>query len=260
LRSPPDDGVARRRLILVAAALVLLAAAALALYHLSRARCFVPGGEVVCRVETTAPLVALTFDDGPSEAGVTAVLPVLERHGATATFFLVGRGIEARPDLAARLKAAGHEIANHSYSHKRMIGRPSGWYDREIARTEALLAEAGGSAGLFRPPYGKKLFGLPAAVSDAGLTIVTWDVEEPQAADPAAYAESIVAQARPGSIILMHPMYGANGTARAALPLVLEGLARKGLRPVSVGELLAGAQSAEVEAGSANRLRSRSNR
>lgn len=229
----------RRALILAAALLLLIAGAAFSLYELSRARCFVPGGEVTCRVETAARLVALTFDDGPTQVGLDAVLPALESRGATATFFLIGGEIEQRPALAARLRAAGHETANHSYSHARMVGRPARWYDREIARTEALLAGAGGSAGLFRPPYGKKLFGLPQATSRAGLRMVTWDVEEPQTSDPAAYAREIVEQARPGSIILMHPMYGGNATARAALPLVLDGLERRGLRAVSVGALLA---------------------
>ena len=229
----------RRTLVLAGALALLAAGAGFGLYELSRARCFVLGGEVTCRVETTAPLVALTFDDGPTQAGLDAVLPVLQSRGATATFFLIGGEVEGRPDLAARLKAAGHEIANHSYSHRRMVGRPAGWYDQEIARTEALLADAGGSARLFRPPYGKKLFGLPRTTSRAGLRMVTWDVEEPQTSDPAAYARDIVEQARPGSIILMHPMYGANATAREALPLVLDGLSEKGLRAVSVGELLA---------------------
>jgi len=186
--------------------------------------------------------VALTFDDGPTELGVNAVLPALERHGATATFFLVGRQIEERPRLAARVKAAGHELANHSYSHRQMLARPASWYDEEIARTEAALASAGGGSGLFRPPYGKKLWGLPRAVERAGLTMVMIDVEEPTTNDPAEYARQMVAEARPGSILLLHAMFGANQTARDALPLVLDGLKAKGLRPVSVGELIASAE------------------
>jgi peptidoglycan/xylan/chitin deacetylase (PgdA/CDA1 family) len=225
-----------------AAALLLAAVAAAALWQVSRARCFVLVGDITCRVETRAALVALTFDDGPTDLGVDAVLPVLERHDATATFFLVGKQVEERPHLAARLRAAGHEIANHSFTHQRMIGRPGDWYDDEIARTEALLARAGGSAGLFRPPYGKKLVGLPRATSRAGLRMVMIDVEEPTTTDPAEYAREVVAGARPGSILLLHAMYRANRTARDALPLILEGLRAKGLRAVSVGELIARAE------------------
>lgn len=212
---------------------------AVAVWQVSRARCFVLAGDVTCRVETIQPLVALTFDDGPTDLGVDAVLPILERHGARATFFLVGEAVDRRPHLAARIKAAGHELANHSYTHRQMLARPASWYDSEIARTEAALARAGGGSGLFRPPYGKKLWGLPQATRRAGLTMVMIDVEEPTTTDPAEYARQVVADARPGSILLLHAMYGANQTARDALPLVLEGLRAKGLQPVSVGELIA---------------------
>jgi peptidoglycan/xylan/chitin deacetylase (PgdA/CDA1 family) len=233
-----------RRIIVgaVGALFVALGLAATA-WQVSRASCIVLGGDVTCRVETRAPLVALTFDDGPTELGVDAVLPVLQRHGATATFFLIGEQVERRPDLARRIAGAGHEIANHSWSHRQMVGRLSGWYDRELARTQAALANAGGGSNrLFRPPYGKKLLGLPRAVSRAGLTMVTWDFEEPDATDAAAYAREVVRQARPGSIIIMHPMYRSNGAAREALPLILEGLEAKGLRAVSASQLMASAQ------------------
>jgi len=212
-----------------------------ATWQVSRARCFALGGEVTCRVETQAPLVALTFDDGPTELGVDAVLPILERHGATATFFLVGDQVERRPDLARRLRAAGHEIASHGFTHQRMIGRSAGWYAGQLDRTEAALAGAGGSSRLFRPPYGKKLVGLPRAVERAGLRMVTWDVEEPATSDPAEYARQVVSQARPGSIIIMHPMFRGNATAREALPLILQGLQAKGLTAVSAGALIASA-------------------
>lgn len=233
-----------KRRIVMSAALALVAAFGLAVatWQVSRARCFVLGGDITCRVGTKAPMVALTFDDGPTELGVNAILPILQRHGATATFFLIGKQVAARPDLAVRLKAAGHELANHSYTHSRMIGRPAGWYDDEIARTEAALARAGGGSGLFRPPYGKKLWGLPQAVERAGLTMVMIDVEEPATTDPAEYARRVVADARPGSILLLHAMYGPNQTARDALPMILDGLKARGLKPVSVGELISSAE------------------
>lgn len=226
--------------VLVAAALV-----ALALWHASRARCFVLVGDVTCRVETRERIVALSFDDGPTPEGLAAVLPVLRTHDAKATFFLIGGDMEKRPGLARTILAAGHEIGNHSYSHRRMMGLFPGDYRAELARTNALLRREGGSGPLlFRPPYGKKLTGLPLAVHAQGMRMVTWDVEEPagQVTDPQAYAHHILSGVRPGSIILMHPMYRGNATARAALPLVLEGLRRDGYRVVGVSELLAHAR------------------
>jgi peptidoglycan/xylan/chitin deacetylase (PgdA/CDA1 family) len=218
------------------------------LFQISKARCFALLGPLVCRVETDMPEVALTFDDGPTQVGLDAVLPVLKAHGVRATFFLIGQEIEKRPDLARRIVEAGHEVGNHSYSHTRMLLRSQDFYEGELQRTEDLLDVArdfGPPGTLFRPPYGKKLPGLALAAQGEGLTMVTWDVEEPVTADPAEYARQIVAEAKPGSIILMHPMYGANGTARAALPLVLQGLQAKGLRPVSVGQLIAGGRESQ---------------
>jgi peptidoglycan/xylan/chitin deacetylase (PgdA/CDA1 family) len=127
------------------------------------------------------------------------------------------------------------------------LGRSGRFYDAELERTQALLHAAGGASRLFRPPYGKKLVGLPLAAGRHGLTIVTWDVEDPTTADPEAFARKVVAQARPGSIILLHAMYPANDTARAALPRILEGLEAKGLGVVSVGALMA---SADAQVGS----------
>lgn len=238
--TPPSTPRQSSRIWLAVAGLAVasLVGVGWGLWQVSRARCFALTAPVVCRVETDAPLVALTFDDGPTPDGLAAILPALQAHGAHATFFLIGREAAARPELVKRLLAAGHEVGDHSYTHPRMVGRPTGVYEREIGDTEAVLRRAGAASGLFRPPYGKKLFGLPLAARRHGLTIVMWDVEDPATTDPRAYADQVVAQARPGSIILVHAMYGANATARAALPMILDGLAAKGLKPVSVGELM----------------------
>jgi peptidoglycan/xylan/chitin deacetylase (PgdA/CDA1 family) len=224
-----------------AVALGLAAAGAYGLYAASRGRCFVLTGHTLCRVETAAAMVALTFDDGPTEEGLNAILPELERHRAHATFFLIGADAEKHPEMVRALLAAGQEVGNHSWSHLRMVGRSAAFYDAELARTNAALRAAGAEPTLFRPPYGKKLFGLPLAVERAGMTMVTWDVEDPTTRDPQAFARQVVAQARPGSIILVHAMYANNRTGRAALPMILDGLAAKGLRVVSVGELRAAA-------------------
>lgn len=210
------------------------------LFKISEARCFTLAGDPVCRVEGTGPMVALSFDDGPTRTGLDYVKPVLDRYGVKATFFLIGRDIEREPEAARELSEAGHELANHSYSHTRMVARSRAFYDGEIARTDAILRRAGAPAPrFFRPPYGKKLIGLPLAVERAGYRMVMWDVEEDWGVDdPRAYADHILRRARPGSIIIMHVMYRPNETARRALPLVIEGLQARGLRIVPVGELV----------------------
>src|SRR4051812_25908233 len=114
----------------LALAIGLLAAltAALSLYEISRARCFSLTGQAICRVATAAPMVALSFDDGPTSLGVEAILPELARHDAHATFFLIGAEAAKRPDLVRRLVAAGQEVGDHSFTHVRMIGHASRFY------------------------------------------------------------------------------------------------------------------------------------
>lgn len=230
---------------LIAVALVSLASL-YGLYRLINARCFALTGPAICRVQTEQPLVALTLDDGPTEQGVAAVLPVLDAYGARATFFMVGNEARVRPHLVAQVAAAGHEIGNHSMTHARLLLRPAAVYDAEIGGAQNALREAGGAAPVnFRPPYGDKLVGLPLAAKRAGLPVIMWDIADPETSDPAIYARQIVEAARPGSIILMHPMYPANETARQALPAMLEGLHAKGLRVVTVRELMAARSGGE---------------
>jgi peptidoglycan-N-acetylglucosamine deacetylase len=230
----------RRRLGLWSLAILSALAIALALYQVSKARCFALTGDLVCRVETERRLIALSFDDGPTEHGVDWVLPILSRHQARATFFLIGAEVEARPALVRRLLAQGHEVGNHSFSHDRMVARLPGFSDEEIARTDSALRRAGVPVPvLFRPPYGRKLIGLPRAVERNGYRMIMWDVEDPtHATTPQDYAEAVLSEVRPGSIILMHVMYRANRLAREALPLIVHGLRARGYRIVTVGELL----------------------
>jgi peptidoglycan/xylan/chitin deacetylase (PgdA/CDA1 family) len=233
---------------------ILILAILGALWAVSNARCFALVGDVVCRVETDRPLVALTFDDGPTEAGVAAALDALRAGGARATFFLIGREVAERPHLVRRIIADGHEVANHSLTHHIMVGRSAAFYDREIAETHRRLIAAGAPAPtLFRPPYGKKLWGLRAAARRQGYRMVMIDVEEPETKDPRAYADQLVREAKPGSILLIHLMYRANRTAREAVPLVIRGLRARGFEIVPVGELLAAAGPAGLPAAAGER-------
>ena len=225
-----------------AAAAAMLAFAMLltsfAINRISQTRCYALTGEVVCRVETTAPLVALTFDDGPTAKGLDAVLPLLRRYQAKGTFFMIGK--LAEPRLVARVVGEGHEIGNHSFHHKRMTFRSSDYYDAEIATTDAALQRGGApKPALFRPPFGKKLTGLPQAVARSGKQLVMWDSGDPPDRDPQLYARKVLQQVRPGSIILIHPMYAGNATVRVALPLILAELSQRGYRMVTVSQLLA---------------------
>lgn len=229
----------RLRTAMIALA-ILLAPSAAAVWQLSKARCLQIVGAVTCRVETKAKLVALTFDDGPTPEGVDAVLAELGPRGIHATFFLIGNRMDKFPGEAERLVAAGHELGNHTYSHQRNLVRSQDFYAAEIAKTRALMERAGSDTKLFRPPFGKRLIGLPLEVERAGYRTIMWDVEDrPEKFKQAsAFAQDILARVRPGSIILIHPMYRHNQVARDALPIVLDGLQAQGYEIVTVSELL----------------------
>ena len=233
--------VARASPIIVAVLLIAVAGA-VGLLKVSKAECFSLTGHAICRVETDKPLVALTFDDGPTQQGLDAVLPLLRRYHAKGTFFLIGKTVE--PQLVQRIVAEGHEIGNHSFNHKRMIFHTSAFYDDEIRRTDdALMAADAPRPTLFRPPFGKKLIGLPHAVERSGKQMIMWDSGDPPDRDPKIYARKVLEKVRPGSIILIHPMHSTNATERAALPLILEGLAKRGLRSLTVSDLIAAGAS-----------------
>lgn len=229
----------RRRWWIPGILLILVAVVVLGGFLTSRARCWQWVGTPVCRVETSEKIVALTFDDGPTAEGVDYFLQTLTSEGTKATFFLTGAGLAANPGQARRLVAAGYQIANHSYRHERMWGLFPDAYERDIRDTDALLRREGGDAALlFRPPYGKKLTGLPIALARTGHRTIMWDIEDPETSDPKAFSDQVLEQVRPGSIILIHAMYRRRDTARRALPLILTGLKDRGYRAVTMSELL----------------------
>jgi peptidoglycan-N-acetylglucosamine deacetylase len=234
----------RRRLgVGLVAAIVLLVGGSYGIWQLSNARTFQLAGDLVPRVDTTEPVVALTFDDGPVPDRVDAVLAPLRAAKVKATFFVIGESLAQSPDAGRRLVADGHQLGNHSYTHQRMIFRSSAFYAQEIEDTDAQIRAAGFDGPIvFRPPFGKKLLGLPLYLASTGRTTVTWDVEMDPAADVTGTAEEMVAttlaEARPGSIILLHPWYDRRGEAIRAIGPIVAGLRERGYRFVTVAELL----------------------
>lgn len=209
-----------------------------------RAKTFQLMGGLVYRVETDEKAVALTFDDGPEPGPTAEILAILRQERARATFYLVGRDVERNLDAARAIVTAGHEVGNHSFTHQRMVFCTPGFVNSEVEETDAAIRRAGYAGPiLFRPPYGRKLFVLPYVLSRTGRRTVTWDVEAGEEARkqplPSRIAREILRKARPGSIILLHPMAAHRGPTRAALPLVIRGLHARGYRLATVSELLA---------------------
>ncbi|HEX2205538.1 MAG TPA: polysaccharide deacetylase family protein [Longimicrobium sp.] len=201
-------------------------------------------GELFRRGDTEERVVALTFDDGPTAAYADSVLGLLEREGVRATFFVIGQDLERAPEVGRRLAAAGHELGNHSYTHRVMAARPLREVRREVERTDRAIRATGYAGPIhFRSPYGKKLLVLPYYLAREGRTHVFWDLEpesDPEVeASAGAIARHVVDGARPGSVVLLHPWYGSRRRTREALPAIVRGLKARGFRFVTVSELMA---------------------
>lgn len=233
----------RKRLIITAAVLLCTAAVLYGLLQVSKSRSFQFFGDLVDRVDTTERVVALTFDDAPTGAA-PEVLDALARSDVKATFYALGSELERYPDLGRRIAAEGHELGNHTFSHRRMVGsnETPDFVRAELDRTDALIRTTGYNGPItFRPPYGKKLFGLPWELSRRGVTTVTWDVEPDtfHAGDAGGIERYTVERTRPGSIVLLYPFCANECRAdREALPRIIERLRADGYRFVTVRELL----------------------
>lgn len=203
-------------------------------------------GKCVHRVDTSIKVVALTFDDGPSEH-TEEILKVLRSHEVPATFFLLGQNAEQCPALVRQIYEGGHEIGNHSYSHQLFIFRSLAFMREEIEKTDQVIRETGYQGTIhFRAPYGKKLIGLPWILYKSQRPHILFDVIPEDWASPgvATIVNRILAQTKPGSIILCHDGNGDNmGQDRLqtvqAMPIVIEKLKAEGYRFVTISELLA---------------------
>lgn len=191
--------------------------------------------------------VALTFDDGPDPVMTPQVLDVLAEAGVHATFFVIGKSFADQPELAARIVREGHVVGNHSWQHARMQNFYfANWHTREIEQGRQAISAITGQLPprLYRPPVGLKSWALGRAVWRHGLTLVAWSLHshDTRLADPERIAARVLAKVRGGDIILMHDGHDRPGGERPycaeALRLILRGLQRKGLKCVTVPELL----------------------
>ncbi|WP_305783257.1 polysaccharide deacetylase family protein [Symbioplanes lichenis] len=196
-------------------------------------------------VETTEPVVAFTFDDGPGPRWTPMVLDTLAAAGVPATFFMVGRNLREHAGLV-RDRLAGHEVGNHSWSHDDLATRDLAGVTSELRRTHDVIGEVTGRAPtLLRPPYGHLGGSTLLAADSMGYDLVLWSQqmrERRYADDPAAQVRAIVDAARPGDIILAHDIGGDHRlVALRGLAAMIDGLRARGFRFATVSGLIAGA-------------------
>lgn len=211
------------------------------LFQLSKSRTFQFFGGLTSHIETSQKVVTLTFDDAPSPK-TQEILNVLREKQVKATFYEIGKRIEQYPEIAKAIVGAGMEVGNHSYSHERFLLKSQSFIDFEIQKTNLLIKETGYKGEVtFRPPNGKKLFGLPWYLHQHNIKTITWDIEPDTyvAGNADAITEYTLDHVQPGSIILLHPFCEKKCVAdREALPKIIDGLKKKGYTFVTINELI----------------------
>lgn len=231
--------------ISIAIALCLLFAG-ISLFQISKSRTFQFFGGLVSRVDTSEKFIALTFDDAPTEY-TQVVLDILKRENIKATFYIVGSALEQKPQVGKQITTDGHELGNHSYSHERFLLKSQDFIHEEIQKTNTLIIKTGYKGEItFRPPNGKKLIGLPWYLSKNKIKTIMWDVEPdtyiPSDADESQKTEFIISytigNAKPGSIILLHPFCKTCTSDRQAIPEIVRRLKAEGYTFVTISELL----------------------
>lgn len=153
--------------------------------------------------------LSLTYDDGPNDPHTLRLLEVLGKHDVRATFFLIGRYVQRRPEIVGEIVKAGHAIGNHTFTHPLLTFKSAADVRQELSECRAVLEDAIGSnliSNLFRPPFGGRRPAVLRIARELGLEPVMWNVTGYDwNAPPAAVIEEKVAkQIRGGNVILLH--------------------------------------------------------
>ena len=198
-------------------------------------------------IDREKPMIALSFDDGPS-GHTSRVLDTLERHGARATFFTVGKLLEDWRETVVRAAGLGCEIAGHSWDHKDLTSLSEERIKQQILDTSsAIEAITGVGTRIFRPPYGAVNSRVKKVSGEVDAAMIFWSVDprDWQVRDADAVYRAVMESVQDRDIIILHDTYGT--TADAAERLIPE-LIDQGYQLVTVSELMSYAHES-LEAG-----------
>jgi len=151
--------------------------------------------------------VALTYDDGPNDPHTLRLLEVLAKHHVRATFFMIGRYVRQRPDIAREVARAGHVIGNHTFSHPLLIFRSAEETRSQLESCRAALTDAiGEHSNLFRPPFGGRRPATLRTARELGMQTALWNVTGYDWSAPSAaeIEKKVSRQIRGGDVILLH--------------------------------------------------------
>lgn len=186
------------------------------------------------------PYVAMTFDDGPHPRNTPRLLDILRARNIKATFYVIGQNVDRYPGIVRRIVAEGHEIGNHTYTHRKLTALGDSAVRTEMQRTEdAIVRAAGVKPRTMRPPYGALAQRQRELIfSDFNYPTILWSIDprDWQRPGPSVVTSRIVGKVHNGAIILAHDLHAPTVDA---MPRTFDGLLSKGYQFVTVSQLLA---------------------
>lgn len=227
---------------MTAAAIWLVAAPGLWAAYTWGSYLFSPGG--IRRGRGSECRAALTFDDGPDPAHTPRVLDILASERVPATFFLIGRRAARAPELARRIVDEGHDLGNHTWSHRSLWLCGPRETEREIVQGHEAIAKAAGSAPrFFRAPWGMTNLAVFPVLRRLGTPCVFWTVqpEGRRPADPELQLRRVTERVKPGAILDLHDADGVPGAGARivqTLPDLIAAVRRAGYTLAGLRDLL----------------------
>ena len=197
------------------------------------------------QISTSEKVIAITFDDGPERNNTPRLLDMLKQRNIRATFFVVGNMVRSNPQLLRRMIAEGHEIGNHTVTHRTLSAMSDAGLRSELSRAhQQILAATGVPPRCMRPPGGairsaqKKLM-----LKEYGYPTILWscDPKDWQRPGVNVVAQRLIDGAHPGGILLAHDLHKPTVDA---MPKTLDTLLSQGYRFVTVSELIGMDESA----------------
>jgi peptidoglycan/xylan/chitin deacetylase (PgdA/CDA1 family) len=198
-----------------------------------------PYPQVLYEVQTSEPLVALTFDDGPDPLTTPEILDVLRKHDARATFFVISGRVAANEDILARAVQEGHELGNHLNTDDPSIVLESAEFERQLLASHQVLSQFC-EVRWFRPGSGWYDAKMLAILEKHGYSCTLGSVYpfDPQIPLWWFAAKYVLWNVRPGAVIVLHDHGGRGLRTAAALEIILPELRRRGLRAVTLSDLV----------------------
>lgn len=211
------------------------------LFALMSTSTFAEDAKVYRKSETGSKKIALTFDDGPHPRLTPKILSVLREYDVKATFFVIGENAQWYSEAMRLLADSPHEIGNHTFSHRRLLGLSEDETLSEITSCKDILSnDFGIEVSLLRPPQGKLDKSLEERAGQMGYDIILWNIDTKDWAHTSAgeIASKVLGEVSGGDIILMHDYISGYSPTCDALRLIIPELLERGYEFVTVSELI----------------------